>query len=193
MANPAKLHRRTVLAGAAALPVVRRAGAESPTVTFAMISPLSGPWAREGELQRGGAEMAIDDINAAGGIKALGGAKVRLVQYDAGDSAEKAKNAAQRMIAQEPDVCGGFGAWLSTFTLAVTEVTERAEIPWFTQSYSDLITGRGFRYIFQSSPTAGIRRRRRCPPFWSWRNIRRASGRSGWRLFRTTLRPRSVS
>ena len=58
------------------------------------------------------------------------------------------------MIAQEPDVSGGFGAWLSTFTLAVTEVTERAEIPWFTQSYSDLITSRGFHYIFQSSPTA---------------------------------------
>jgi branched-chain amino acid transport system substrate-binding protein len=98
--------------------------------------------------------MAVDDINKAGGIKSLGGAPVRLVQYDAGDSAEKAKNAAQRMVAQESEVTGGFGAWLSTFTLAVTEVTERAEIPWFTQSYSDLITTRGFHYIFQSSPTA---------------------------------------
>ncbi len=154
MARQAILRRRGLLAGAMALPAVRSARADTGMVTFAMISPLSGPWAREGELQRGGAEMAIDDINAAGGIKALGGAKVRLVQYDAGDSAEKAKNAAQRMVAQEPDVSGGFGAWLSTFTLAVTEVTERAEIPWFTQSYSDLITSRGFHYIFQSSPTA---------------------------------------
>ncbi len=147
------LSRRTLVSGTATWPLIRSATA-APTVTFAMISPLSGPWAREGELQRGGAEMAIDDINASGGIKALGGAQVRLATYDAGDSAEKAKNAAQRMIAQEPDVSGGFGAWLSTFTLAVTEVTERAEIPWFTQSYSDLITGRGFKYIFQSSPTA---------------------------------------
>ncbi|HEX3573691.1 MAG TPA: ABC transporter substrate-binding protein [Rhodopila sp.] len=154
MANQASLTRRTLLAAATALPAVSIARADPGTVTFAMISPLSGPWAREGELQRGGAEMAVDDLNAAGGIKALGGAKVRLVQYDAGDSAEKAKNAAQRMIAQEPDVSGGFGAWLSTFTLAVTEVTERAEIPWFTQSYSDLITGRGFHSVFQSSPTA---------------------------------------
>lgn len=148
-----RLSRRAALSGAAAAPLIRRARAETP-VTFAMISPLSGPWAREGELQRGGAAMAIDDINAAGGIKTLGGAPVRLVTYDAGDSAEKAKNAAQRMIAQEGDLTGGFGAWLSTFTLAVTEVTERAGIPWFTQSYSDLITGRGFKYIFQSSPTA---------------------------------------
>ena len=58
------------------------------------------------------------------------------------------------MIAQEPDLVGGFGCWLSTFTLAVTEVTERAELPWLTLSYSDLITGRGFKYVFQSSPTA---------------------------------------
>jgi len=33
-------------------------------------------------------------------------------------------------------------------------VTERAELPWLTLSYSDLITGRGFKYIFQTSPTA---------------------------------------
>ncbi|HEY1411267.1 MAG TPA: ABC transporter substrate-binding protein, partial [Rhodopila sp.] len=154
MAKQATLKRRTLLTAATALPALRVARADAGSVTFAMVSPLSGPWAREGELQRGGAEMAVDDLNAAGGIKALGGAKVRLVQYDAGDSAEKAKNAAQRMIAQEPDLSGGFGAWLSTFTLAVTEVTERADIPWFTQSYSDLITGRGFHYTFQSSPTA---------------------------------------
>ena len=62
-----------------------------------------------GILERMGAEMAIDDINSAGGIKALGGAKLRLMQYDAGDSAEKAKDAAQRMIAQEPALVGGFG------------------------------------------------------------------------------------
>ena len=153
MPQSGALKRRGLLAGALATPVIRTARAQ-PAVTFAMISPLSGPWAREGDLQRGGAEMAIDDINEAGGIKALGGAKVRLVQYDAGDSAEKAKDAAQRMISQEPTLSGGFGAWLSTFTLAVTEVTERAEIPWFTQSYSDLITARGFHNVFQSSPTA---------------------------------------
>jgi branched-chain amino acid transport system substrate-binding protein len=79
---------------------------------------------------------------------------MKLVLYDTGDTAEKAKNAAQRLVAQEPDVVGGIGCWLSTFTLAVTEVTERAELPWLTLSYSDLITGRGFKYIFQSSPTA---------------------------------------
>ena len=47
--------------------------------------PLSGPWARQGTLVKWGAETAINEINAAGGIKAMGGAKLELVQIDAGD------------------------------------------------------------------------------------------------------------
>ncbi len=120
---------------------------------MALIAPFSGPWARQGDLMLKGAEMAIDDINAQGGIKALGGAKLKLVVIDAGDNIEKAKNAAQRMVAQEADLVGCTGAWLSSFTLAVTEVTERAGLPCLTLSYSDQITARGFQYIFQTSPT----------------------------------------
>ena len=97
--------------------------------------------------------MAVDEINRAGGIKALGGAKVVLVTADAGDSAEKAKSAVQRLISQEPELVGGTGAWLSSFTLAITEVTEREKLPWLTLSYADGITSRGFKYVFQTSPT----------------------------------------
>jgi branched-chain amino acid transport system substrate-binding protein len=129
--------------------------AQAKAVKIGVIVPLSGAWARQGQLVKMGAETAVAEINAAGGIKALGGAKLELVALDAGDSPEKAKNAAQRLIAQEPEVVGGMGAWLSSFTLAVTEVTERAELPWFTLSYADNITSRGFKYVFQSSPTGG--------------------------------------
>jgi branched-chain amino acid transport system substrate-binding protein len=141
------------LAGAAAL--ARNARAANPSeVKIAMLVPLSGPIARSGLLEQMGARMAIDEVNAAGGIKALGGAKLKLVEFDAGDSPERAKDAAQRMVAQEPDLAGGFGCWHSGYTLAATEVTERAGLPWLTLSYSDLITNRGFRYVFQTSPTA---------------------------------------
>ena len=50
-----------------------------------MLVPLSGPWARSGILEKLGAEMAIDDVNAAGGIKSMGGAKLRLMQFDTQD------------------------------------------------------------------------------------------------------------
>ncbi|WP_428486919.1 ABC transporter substrate-binding protein [Rhodopila sp.] len=148
-----KLTRRAVL-GATALPVIQARAQASAEVKIAMLVPLSGPWARQGILEQMGARMAVDDVNNAGGIKSMGGARLKLIEYDTQDSAEKAKDAAQRMIAQEPDLVGGFGCWLSTFTLAATEVTERAELPWLTLSYSDLITGRGFQHVFQSSPTA---------------------------------------
>lgn len=122
-------------------------------VKMGLIVPLSGPWARQGDLCRKGAEMAVEDVNNAGGIKSLGGAKLKLVVADAGDSPEKAKNAAQRLVSQEPDMVAGQGSWLSSLTLAVTEVTERAKLPWLTLSYADQITARGYHYVFQTSPT----------------------------------------
>jgi branched-chain amino acid transport system substrate-binding protein len=142
-------------AGAGVALAAAPAWSQVKDVRVAMIAPMSGPWARQGELMKKGADMAIEEINKAGGIKALGGAKLVLLVIDAGDNAEKAKNAAQRLVAQETDVVGATGAWLSTFTLAVTEVTERAELPVLTLSYSDQITARGFKYVFQTSPTAG--------------------------------------
>jgi branched-chain amino acid transport system substrate-binding protein len=134
-----------------AAPAVR---AQAREVVFAMASPLSGPWARLGELSVLGARFAVDEINATGGIRSMGGARVRLATVDVGDSPEKAKTAAQRLLSQEPELVGGAGAYVSSFTLAVTEVTERASVPWLTLSYSDAITNRGFRFVYQTSPTA---------------------------------------
>ena len=91
---------------------------------------------------------------------------MRLVVADTGDSTEKAKNAAQRLVAQEPDLVGGTGAFVSSFTLAVTEVTERAELPWLTLSYSEQITGTRLQVRV---PDVDDRRRcsRRTPCRWS--------------------------
>jgi branched-chain amino acid transport system substrate-binding protein len=155
MKGERRLVMKAALAAALAGLAAVSAWAQPKEVRVAMIAPMSGPWARQGELMKKGADMAIEDINKGGGIKALGGARMRLLVVDAGDNAEKAKNAAQRLVAQETDVVGATGAWLSSFTLAVTEVTERAELPVLTLSYSDVITGRGYKYVFQTSPTGG--------------------------------------
>lgn len=151
------LTRRTLIGttAAAALAAPSIVRAQNPSeVKVGLIVPLSGLYARPGAVMRMGAEVGIDDVNAAGGIKALGGAKLKLVPIDCGDTVEKAKNAAQRMVAQETDLVAATGAYLSSFTLAVTEVTERAQLPVLTLSYSDLLTDRGFKYIFQTAATA---------------------------------------
>jgi len=130
--------------------------AEQPKeVEVGLLVPLSGLYARFGTSTRMGAEMAVEFINAEGGIKSLGGAKLKLIVLDCGDTAEKAKSAAQRMVSEYPNMVAVSGSYLSTLTLATSEVTERAHLPLLTLSYSDLITARGFKYIFQTSATAG--------------------------------------
>ena len=126
---------------------------QAQPIKVGLVVPLSGPWARQGQVMRAAAELAVEQINAGGGIIAHGGRPLELVVYDTGDSVERAKNAAQRMVAQEEGLVGATGSYLSSFTLAVTEVTERAEIPMLTLSYSDLITSRGYDYVFQTSAT----------------------------------------
>jgi branched-chain amino acid transport system substrate-binding protein len=76
---------------------------------------------------------------------------MRLISADAGESTETAVSAAKKLVADNPDLAGGTGAWLSSFTIAVTEVTERAHLPWLTVSAADAITHRGYKYIFQTT------------------------------------------
>jgi branched-chain amino acid transport system substrate-binding protein len=169
--------RRAVLAGASIGLLPSRLLAQQPAeVKVGLLVPISGLYARPGTVMREGAEMAVDHINAQGGVKSLGGAKLKLVVLDSGDTTEKAKNAAQRMVAQEPDLVATSGAYLSSFTLAITEVTERANLPVLTLSYSDLITDRGFKYVFQTSATAASQARQALPQI-----IKLAEGASGKR------------
>jgi branched-chain amino acid transport system substrate-binding protein len=151
--------RRTLVVAVIAAMLVPSAlapvAAAAADLKIALVVPLSGRWARQGQLNKMGADMAIDEINSQGGIKALGGAKVVLREADAGDSVEKAVSAAQRVLTREK-ISAGIGAWLSSFTLGVTEVAEREQVPWFTLSYADSITERGFKYTFQTSPVSSV-------------------------------------
>jgi len=151
--------RRTALSAIAAATsalATTASQAQAATVKLGVVVPLSGPFAAIGNNIRAGAEFAVDDINAAGGIKALGGAKLQLIAADAEDSVEKAKNAAQRLLAQHADLVGGMGDALSGMTLAITEMTERADLPWLTQTFADAITERGFKNVFEMVPVASM-------------------------------------
>src|SRR3546814_2774881 len=53
--------------------------AAQETIKIGLIAPMSGNYARPGQVMKMGAELGIEDINAQGGIAALGGAKLELV------------------------------------------------------------------------------------------------------------------
>ena len=91
-----------------------------------------------------------------GGVKALGGAKLKLVRARlAATPPRRPRTRRSAWWRRRPTWSRRRGSYLSSFTLAVTEVTERANLPMLTLSYSDLITSRGFKYVFQTSATAG--------------------------------------
>jgi len=154
------LTRRQVLGGATtalvAAPFVIRYGfAQLTAINIGVIQPLSGANAQFGINCRNGIEIVADGINAAGGIKALGGAKINLIVSDATSNPTTASTAAQRLIAQN-ELTAVIGAFASSLTLAVSEVTARADIPFLTQAFADEITGRGLESVFKVTATATV-------------------------------------
>jgi len=154
-----RLNRRAMLTGTAAYLaapwIVSAARAEPPPVNVGVIMPLSGPNAQFGINSRNGVELAADEINKAGGIAELGGAKINLVVADATSTPTTAGTVAQRLITQQ-DITAVLGAFASSLTLAISEVTERRDIPLLTMSFADQITGRGYKNIFQVVAKASV-------------------------------------
>lgn len=157
--KPIRVSRRAVLAGTASLlaspMVVRSARADTKSVNIGVVQPLSGANAQFGINSRNGIQLVADEINNAGGIKALGGAKINLIVADATSTPTTAGNVAQRLITQN-EVTAILGAFASSLTIAISDVTERRDIPLLTMSFADQITGRGFKSVFQVVAKASV-------------------------------------
>jgi branched-chain amino acid transport system substrate-binding protein len=153
------LNRLTLLAGTVSLlampSVLPSALAATSTLNVGVIMPLSGANAQFGINSRNGIELVADEINAAGGIKELGGAKINLIVADSTSTPTTAGTVAQRLISQN-DVVAILGAFASSLTLAISEVTERQDVPLLTMSFADQITGRGYKNIFQVVAKASV-------------------------------------
>src|ERR1051325_8185113 len=88
---------RAVSAAPAAPALVR---AQAREVKVGYILPVTGPLAFEAQLALNGLQLAVDEINAAGGIKALGGAKLALLPGDTQQKVELGNSEATRLIDQ---------------------------------------------------------------------------------------------
>jgi branched-chain amino acid transport system substrate-binding protein len=112
--------------------------------------PYSGGLALLGQESFRGLELAAEEANAAGGLKK---GKIVLVKGDAVD-ANQAVGEARRLVSVE-GVKAVFGTYSSSLSLAGTQVTELARVPFFELgAISDPITERGMKYVFRNNPTA---------------------------------------
>src|SRR5437899_12250745 len=88
------------LAGAAAAGLARPLWAQPKTIKVGVIHPVTGPLAEPGQACRLGAQMAADAINAAGGIKSLGGMKLELLLGDTQTKPDLGRLEAERGVNQ---------------------------------------------------------------------------------------------
>jgi len=118
-------------------------------VKIGNILPLSGPSASVGIQNQRAIELATKKINEAGGIKALGGAKLVNIFTDSKGDPNVGVTAAEQLINTDK-VSLISGAWNSAVTLPSTQVAERYQIPYLVPvSVNDTITERGFKYTFR--------------------------------------------
>ncbi|MBU1342100.1 MAG: ABC transporter substrate-binding protein [Proteobacteria bacterium] len=113
------------------------------------IIPLSGPSASVGDQGKKARQMAIEEINLAGGIKSLGNAKLELYYADSESKPEKGVAEAERLINTEK-VNVLTGCWNSAVTYPTSAVAERYGVPFIVPvSVSDKITDQGFKNVFR--------------------------------------------
>lgn len=130
------------------------AGEKIAEVTIGSVLSLSGGAANQGVQTKTGAIIAADEINAKGGIPALGGAKIKLIFGDSQSKPDVGASETERIIQRE-NVPLMFGAYQSAVTTVTTEVAERYKTPWLvTGSVADIITQRGFKYTFRPNNKA---------------------------------------
>jgi len=123
--------------------------AADTVVRIGNIIPLSGPSASVGQQGKNAREMAVEEINAAGGIKSLGGAKLEMIYADSESKPEKGVAEAERLINTEK-VNLLTGCWNSAVTYPTTAVAERYGVPFIVPvSVSDKITEQGFKTVFR--------------------------------------------
>jgi len=159
-AGMGRLTRRTALVAGAAtlaapLAAPRIGGAQPAAVKVGVIHPVTGALAFSGSQCRLGATMAIADINGAGGIKAMGGARLEALLGDAQGRAEIAASLVDQMA--EAGASGFTGCFASPLGLAATTAAAKYNIPFSIDSgIVDAITGRGLKNVFRLFPSLSM-------------------------------------
>jgi branched-chain amino acid transport system substrate-binding protein len=118
------LDRRTVLGFASAFLIASPALADGP-IKVGLVAALSGQSAKSGEAVTRGLELAIDEINAGGGVL---GRKVELVRRD--DESNPAKGiVAARELVQKEKVVAFFGGIDTPVSMAIVPFANTSKVP----------------------------------------------------------------
>jgi len=117
---------------------------------FAIPLPLTGTNAKFGEIEKKSYEIAMEEINAAGGIK---GRKIALEFEDSQGKPEISRSIAEKLIdvKKQPVI---FGEYSSSSSKAIAAVAEERKVPYLVVTgATDDITQQNYKYVFRMNPT----------------------------------------
>ncbi|HHY91704.1 MAG TPA: ABC transporter substrate-binding protein, partial [Firmicutes bacterium] len=115
-----------------AAPQKEQSGAkeQAPVIKIGTVGPLSGNAATYGQSTKRGVEIAIDEVNKAGGVN---GAQVQLVPEDSRGDQTEAANATRKLVEQDK-VVAIVGAVLSSETFSGGPIANDAKVPMISSS-----------------------------------------------------------
>src|ERR1700758_350102 len=136
-----------------AMPAVLRA--QGAGVKLGLLPPVTGALSYSGQQGRIGATMAVEEINAAGGIKSLNGAKIEPMLGDAQSTPDGGTAEVEKMNAA--DVACVIGGYASSICLAASPAAARYDLPYVVDvGVADSIVTRGLKNSFRFSPGFGV-------------------------------------
>lgn len=124
----------------------------APTIKVGGLFAVTGPASFLGEPERNSAQMVIDQINRAGGLR---GRQLQLIAYDTQGDATKAVQAATRLI-KEDRVVAIIGPSTTGDTMAVIPLVERAGIPLISCAAGSKITEPVKKWVFKTAQNDGL-------------------------------------
>ena len=119
------------------------------SVKVGIVLPLTGDYAKFGEIEKKSFELALDEINASGGIN---GKQLELVMEDDTGRPDVGRSAVEKLIAKDKVVMIG-GGYSNSVTYAVAGVCQQNKMPFLVNTGSaDKITTSDWDYIFRLNP-----------------------------------------
>lgn len=157
MTSQARVSRRLVLQAGAAASALGAPGlllAQPRSIKVGLVHPVSGGLAYSGGQGRLGCQLAIDEINAAGGIKSMGGARLEAALADSQSRPEVGVSEVERL--HQEGVAAYVGCFSSAIALPATQAAAKYNTPFMIDvGVSDNIVNRGLKNVFRLAPGFG--------------------------------------
>lgn len=119
------------------------------TAKVGIVLPLTGPQAKFGEIEKLSFDLALEEINAAGGVN---GSKLELLIEDDTGRPEVGRSVVEKLITKDKVIMVG-GGYSSSVTYAVAGVCQQNQMPFLVNTGSaDKITTSGWDWIYRLNP-----------------------------------------